>query len=38
MTKILLSAQFGERRWTQAELARRTQIRPASISLYCHAP
>ena len=36
MIKILLSTRLGERRWTQAELARRTEIRPATINLYYH--
>ena len=32
MIRILLSTRLGERRWTQAELARRTHIRPTTIS------
>ena len=32
MIRILLSTRLGERRWTQAELARRTNIRPTTIS------
>ena len=31
MIKILLSTRLGERRMTQAELARRTKIRPNTI-------
>ena len=29
--RILLSARLGERRWTQANLARATGIRPSTI-------
>jgi len=29
--KILLSARLGERRWTQADLSRATDIRPSTI-------
>lgn len=36
MIKILLSTRLGERRWTQAELARRTEIRLATINEYYH--
>lgn len=32
MIRILLSARLGERRWTQAELARVTGIRPNTIN------
>lgn len=32
MVRILLSARLGERRWTQADLARMTGIRPNTIS------
>lgn len=31
MIKILLSGLLGERRWTQADLARKTGIRPTTI-------
>ena len=34
MIRILLSARLGERRWTQADLARKTGIRAATICLY----
>ena len=30
--KILLSTRLGERRWTQADLARKTGIRPTTIN------
>ena len=33
MIRILLSTRLGERRWTQADLARKTGIRAATI---CH--
>lgn len=32
MIKILLSTRLGERRWKQADLARATGIRPATIN------
>jgi len=32
MIKILLSSRLGDRRWTQADLARKTGIRPTTIS------
>lgn len=32
MIKILLSTRLGERRWSQADLARMTGIRPNTIS------
>ena len=32
MIRILLSTRLGERRWTQADLARATGIRPNTIS------
>jgi putative transcriptional regulator len=32
LIKIHLSRLLGERRWTQADLARRTGIRPTTIS------
>lgn len=32
MIKILLSRKLGELRWTQADLARATDIRPSTIS------
>ena len=34
MIRIYLSRLLGERRWTQADLARRTGIRPATINDY----
>lgn len=34
--KILLSTRLGERRWTQADLARKTGIRPATINELYH--
>ncbi len=34
--KILLSTKLGERRWTQAELARKTGIRPSTINEMYH--
>ncbi len=34
MIRILLSARLGERRWTQADLARKTGIRAATICYY----
>lgn len=34
--KILLSARLGERRWTQADLARATGIRPTTINEIYH--
>ena len=36
MVRILLSKLLGERRWTQADLARATGIRPATINEYYH--
>lgn len=36
MIKILLSTKLGELRWSQAELARKTGIRPATINEYYH--
>ena len=36
MIRILLSARLGERRWTQADLARKTGIRPATINDIYH--
>lgn len=36
MIKVLLSTRLGERRWTQADLARKTGIRPATINLLYH--
>ncbi len=36
MIKILLSRKLGEKRWTQADLARATGIRPSTISEYYH--
>lgn len=32
MIRILLSTRLGERRWTQADLARMTGIRPGTIN------
>lgn len=32
MIRILLSTRLGERRWSQADLARATGIRPTTIS------
>jgi putative transcriptional regulator len=34
MIRIYLSRLLGERRWTQADLARKTGIRPATINEY----
>lgn len=34
--RILLSKKLGEVRWTQADLARKTGIRPATISEMYH--
>ena len=34
--KFLLSTRLGERRWTQADLARMTGIRPTTISEMYH--
>lgn len=34
--KILLSTRLGERRWTQADLARKTGIRPTTINEMFH--
>lgn len=36
MVRILLSRLLGERRWTQADLARVTGIRAATINEYYH--
>lgn len=36
MIRILLSSMLGERRWTQADLARKTRIRPTTISELYH--
>ena len=36
MIRILLSTKLGELRWTQAELARATGIRPNTISELYH--
>ena len=36
MIRILLSALLGERRWTQADLARKTGIRPATVNELYH--
>ena len=36
MIRILLSLKLGELRWTQAELARKTGIRPTTINELYH--
>lgn len=36
MVRILLSTKLGERRWTQADLALKTGIRPATINELYH--
>ena len=36
MIRILLSTKLGELRWTQADLARATGIRPATINELYH--
>ncbi len=36
MIRILLSIELGKRRWTQAKLARKTNIRPSTINDYYH--
>ena len=36
MVRILLSRKLGELRWTQADLARATGIRPNTINEYYH--
>ncbi len=36
MVRILLSTRLGERRWTQADLARMTGIRAATINELYH--
>lgn len=36
MIRILLSNKLGELRWTQADLARATGIRPSTINEYYH--
>jgi putative transcriptional regulator len=36
MIRILLSTRLGERRWTQATLAKKTGIRPSTINELYH--
>ena len=36
MIRILLSTRLGELRWTQADLARKTGIRPTTINELYH--
>ena len=36
MIRILLSSRLGEKKWTQADLARKTGIRPTTISEMYH--
>ena len=36
MIRILLSTRLGELRWTQADLARKTGIRPSTINEIYH--
>lgn len=36
MIRILLSSRLGDRRWTQADLARKTGIRPTTINELYH--
>ena len=36
MIRILLSTRLGERKWTQADLARETGIRPTTINDLYH--
>jgi len=36
MIKILLSSRLGDLKWTQADLARKTGIRPTTISELYH--
>lgn len=36
MIRILLSIRLGELRWTQADLARKTGIRPSTINEMYH--
>ena len=36
MIRILLSTRLGERRWTQADLAKKTGIRAATINELYH--
>lgn len=36
MIRILLSVKLGELRWTQADLARKTGIRPSTINEMYH--
>lgn len=36
MIRILLSTRLGERKWTQADLARKTGIRPTTINDLYH--
>ena len=37
MIRFLLSTKLGEAKWTQADLARATGIRPNTINEYYHA-
>jgi putative transcriptional regulator len=36
MIRILLSSRLGDRKWSQADLARKTGIRPTTISELYH--
>ena len=36
MIRIMLSKKLGEMRWSQADLARATGIRPSTINEYYH--
>ena len=36
MIRVVLSTRLGERRWTQADLAWATGIRPSTINEYYH--
>ena len=36
MIRILLSSRLGDKKWTQADLARKTGIRPATINELYH--
>ena len=36
MIRILLSSRLGDRKWTQADLARKTGIRPTTINELYH--
>ena len=36
MVRILLAVRLAERKWTQAELARKTDIRPNTINALYH--